>query len=72
MNNNDFILTDEQSNKLFHIPTVTTTKSSVKAKMQHKLRYPDRKLDMVPGMKHNLLMSTSNFVDANYITVLIM
>ena len=39
MNNDEYILTDEQSNKVFCIPTGTTTKESAKSKMHHNLRY---------------------------------
>ena len=38
INNNDFILIYEQSNKVFHMPTDTTTKASVKKQMHHNLR----------------------------------
>ena len=31
MNNNEFILTDKQSNKLFHIPTGTTAQANCKS-----------------------------------------
>ena len=37
-NNDELILTDEQSNKVFHMPTGTTTKESVNTKMNHNLR----------------------------------
>ena len=70
MNYNEFILKGEKSDKVFHIPTGTTTQASVKSKMHHNLRYPEIKLYMVPSLKHNSLMSVIKFVDANYITVL--
>ena len=68
--NNDFILIDEQSNKVFHMPTVTTTKASVESKIRHNLRESSRTVNMVPSLKHNSLVSASKFTDANYITVL--
>ena len=71
MNNSEFILTYEQSENLFHMPTGTTTKTSVKSKIYHNLRYPTRTVDMVPALKHNSLMSAIKFMDANYIKVLI-
>ena len=52
------------------MPTGTTTKASVKTKMHHNLRYPNRIVDMVPALKHNSLISTSKLLDTNYITVL--
>ena len=52
------------------MPTGTTTKASVKTKMQHNLRYPTRIVDMAPALKHNSLISTSKLLDTNYITVL--
>ena len=40
MKNNVFILTDEQSSKVFYMPTGTTNKTRVKSKMHHNLREP--------------------------------
>ena len=65
MNNNEFILTDERSNKLFHMPTRTTIKASVKSKMNHNLRELEITVDMVPALTHNSLMNASNFADSN-------
>ena len=70
MNNNEFILTDEQSNRVFHMPRGTTTKARVKSKMHHNLREPTITVDMVPELNHNSLMSARKFVDDNYTTVL--
>ena len=50
--------------------TGTTTKSSTKAKMRHKLIEPAKTVDMVPALKHKSLMNASKFADAKYITVL--
>ena len=47
MKNDAFILTDEQSKKVFVIPTGTTTKERVKSKMYHNFRDPARPLYMV-------------------------
>ena len=33
INNNEFILTDEQYNEVFHMPTGTTTKAKIKSNM---------------------------------------
>ena len=45
--------------------TGTTTKSSTKAKMRHKLIEPAKTVDMVPALKHNSLMSAIMFADAS-------
>ena len=52
------------------MPTGTTTKASVKPKMFHNLRETARTVYMVTSLKHNLFISESKFVDANYTTVL--
>ena len=61
----DFILTKEKSNKIFHMPTGTTELSSFKAKLYHSVREPERIVDMVPNLKHNSLMSSRKFADAS-------
>ena len=66
----DFILTEEKSNKIFHMSTGTTVPTSVKAKLHHSIRDQARKVDMVPNLKHNSLMSARKFADAQYITFL--
>ena len=68
--NDEFILTDEQSNKVFHMPTGATTKAIVKVKMHHNLRDTDIIVDMVPELKHNSLKIARKSVDANLITVM--
>ena len=55
INNNEFILTDEQSKKIFNMPTGTTTKASVKSKMYHNHRDTSRKVNMLPALKQNHL-----------------
>ena len=66
----DFILIEEQSHKIFNMPTGPTALASVKAKLHHSVREPARTVDMVPYFKHNSLMSARKFADAQYITVL--
>ena len=66
----DFILTEEKSNKIFHMPTGTTAPASVKAKLLHRVRESACTMDMVPNLKHNSLMSARKFADAQYITIL--
>ena len=66
----NFILTEEKSNKTFHMPTGTKAPASVKAKLYHIVREPAITVDMVPNLKHNSMMSASKFADAQYITFL--
>ena len=66
----DFILTSEKFNKIFHMPTGTIDPASVKAKLHHMVRDTARTVDMVPNLNHNSLMSARKFADAQYITVL--
>ena len=70
MNNNEFILTDERSNKLFHMPTGATTNESVKSTMHHDRRDPAITVDMVPSLKSSSSMSAGKLADTNYITVM--
>ena len=66
----DFILIEEKSNKIFHMPTGTTAPASVKAKLHHSVRERAGTVEMVPNLKQNSLMSARKFADAQYITVL--
>ena len=40
IDNDDFIQKYEPSNKVFHMPIITTEKASVKAKIPHNLQEP--------------------------------
>ena len=66
----EYIPTNKKSTKVFHLPTGHTTAASMQAKLHHQVREPARTVDIVPGLKHNSLLSASKFADANYITVL--
>ena len=66
----EFIATDQPSNKVFYMPTGKHTPASTIVKLKHNVRKPARTVDMVPALKHNSLISGSKFADANYITVL--
>ena len=66
----DFILRSEISNKIFHMPTGTTASANFKAKLHHMVREPARRVDMVPNLNNNSLMSAGKIADAQYITVL--
>ena len=65
-----FIPTAEPSRKVFFMPTGETTPASTISKLHHEVREPARTVDMVPGLKHNSLLSGPKFADANYITLL--
>ena len=64
MDNSEFILTYEPSNKVFHIKTITIVKASVNPKMHHNPQKPARMVDMVPVLQHNALITASKFADA--------
>ena len=66
----DFILTEEKTNKSFPVPTGMTASASVKAKLHHSRMEKARTLNIVPNLKHNSLISARKFTDAQYITVL--
>ena len=70
MDNGEFTLTDEPSNKVFLMPTRTTVKASVNIKLHHSPQETVRMVDMVPGLQHNSLISASKFSYANYINFL--
>ena len=55
INNNEFILTDEPSIQIFHMPTGTTEKASIKAKMHHNLQDPAMAVYMVTGILYDSL-----------------
>ena len=67
---NDFQVTDELSNKIFHLPNGQTATASNIAKLKLNLREPARTVGIVPDLKHNSLISASKFADVNYITIL--
>ena len=64
-----FIQTNTPSNKTFHLPTGGVARATNKAKLEHKLRDPARDVDMVPMLAEHTLLSTSKFVDADYVSV---
>ena len=65
-----FIATDKPSYKISHLPNGDTTAASTQAKLHHQVKEPARTVDMVPGLKHNTLLSASKFADAGYTTIL--
>ena len=59
-----FIQTNTPSNKTFHLPMGGVARASNKAK-----RDPARDVDMVPILAEHTLLSTSNFANADYVSV---
>lgn len=55
--------------KIFTVATGEQAKAGNQAKLQINLRGNAATADMVPTLRHNLLISTSKLVDANYHTV---
>ena len=70
MNDDEIILSYEQSNKIFHMPTDTITKASVKSKKHHNIQEPARTVDILSAIKHNSWMSASKCANANSTTIL--
>jgi len=68
-NPEDFEQTSEVSNKTFEMPTGGKTRGTNVAKLRHDLREPARRVDMVPALQRDSLLSCSKFADANYIWV---
>ncbi len=65
-----FIPTNEPLNKNFHLPTGYTTAASVQAKLCHDMMEPAQIVDIIPELKHNLLLSTRKFAKTGYVTVI--
>jgi len=66
----DFQVTDEPSNKIFHLPNGQTATASSIVKHKLNLREPARTVHIVSDLKHNSRISASKFADANYIIIL--
>ena len=63
-----FRFLNRPSDKVFHLPTGGTARSSVKAKLMHELREPATKLDIFPGLT-NTLLSTGKLVEGGYFAI---
>ena len=55
--------------KVFQMPFGHSTNATAEAQLHTEVREQARTVDIVPVLKHNLLLSISKFVEANYITV---
>ena len=62
--------TGKPSGKVFHLLTGHTTTASQQAKLLLDVREPAKTVDMVPGLRHNSLLSASKVADAGYVIVL--
>ena len=52
------------------MPTGKTTAASTQARLYHDVHETAKTVDMVPQLKHNLIIRGGKFADANYITLL--
>ena len=66
--NDPFEQTNIKSNKIFHLPTGSTTAASKIAKLCLNVRKPAKTVDIVPELDQTLL-SGSKFADAGYTVV---
>ena len=64
-----FIPTDQPSTKLFTVATGRKTPGSRVAKLHHPLREPARKVDIVPGLAYQYLLSGKKFAKAGYVSI---
>ena len=63
------IRTGLPSRKVFVVPTGNEVPASEKALLAHNLRGTAREVEIVPGIKNNVLLSTGKMVDENYFAV---
>ena len=64
-----FIATGDKLNKIFKMPTGHTTQAKEVKLLQHQVRDPTRKIDIVPGIKTDSLISMVKFANADYMAV---
>ena len=58
-----------KSTKIFHMLNGSAAPAYNVCKLEHKLRHPVRKVDMVPGLVDASLLRTSKIARAGYITL---
>ena len=66
---NPFIITNDNSSKNAHLPNETTAPTTKVAKLEHKVREPERTVYMVPELVQHALLSGRKFVDPEYISI---
>jgi hypothetical protein len=55
--------------KAFRMPNGQVEEANNMDKLQHNVRHLAKDVHIVPGIKHDYLLSIPNFVDANYIAI---
>ena len=66
----NFIPTLKRSNKIFNQPSGAQMEATVVHKLKHPVRDPANKVDMVPDLVEDSLISGPNFAEAGYVTLL--
>jgi hypothetical protein len=67
---NAFVSTGQQSDKALRMPNRAVEAATAIDKFHHELPPLAKDLLIVPAIKHNLLLSIPEIVDANYIAIL--
>jgi hypothetical protein len=62
-----FVATGRKSDKAFRMPNGKVEEANNMDKLQHDVRHPAKDVHIMPGIKHNSLLSIPKFVDTNYI-----
>ena len=66
----NFIPTTEKSSKIFNQPSGAQMKATYVHKLKHPVREPARRVDIVPTLKEDSLISGPKFADAEYVSLL--
>ena len=69
MPDSPFIPTGKKSDKIFQVPTGDIIEATEIMELDLNVREPAKRVDIVPGVTTNNLLSTGKFADAGYITV---
>ena len=64
-----FVATGKQSNKIFQIPTGCTARATEVKLLQHNIREPAQQINVVPGIKTDLLISMAKSANVDYFVV---
>ena len=51
------------------MPFEHTAKANAEGQLHTKVKEPIKTVDIIPGLKHNSLLSISKFAEANYLSV---
>jgi hypothetical protein len=66
---NAFIATGRESDKVFCMPNGKVEEARDMDKLHHDVCHPAKDVHIVPGIKHDSLLSIPKFVNANYIAI---